>query len=250
VEDDVRTDRLAGPTVTAPGFYARPATRDPDAAVVVVHEAFGLNRDIERICERLAEAGFAAFAPDLYDGRPDRLARYDERDKAIAMLKGLDDDEVLRRLRAATAQVQTLGGSGVTPLGLVGFRIGGRYVLLAAAAQPDAVRAAVAYYGPGIDGGRIGPGWTHDALAEAGRIRCRLLLLFAGADPTVPADEVGRIEERLRTVGTRFELVTYPAVRPGFPFEGRDTYAAREAADAWRRVRRLFDEELGRPGAS
>ncbi|MGH7263801.1 MAG: dienelactone hydrolase family protein, partial [Candidatus Rokuibacteriota bacterium] len=145
MEHDVRTGWLTGPEVTAPGFYARPRTGAPCAGVVVVHEAFGLNADIQRVCERLAGDGYAALAPDLYDGRPDRLARYDERDKAIAMLKGLDDDEVLQRLRAAMAQVHALGGGAARPLGLVGFRIGGRYVVLAAAAHPHAVGAVVAY---------------------------------------------------------------------------------------------------------
>ncbi|MGH7264713.1 MAG: hypothetical protein ACREMB_07635, partial [Candidatus Rokuibacteriota bacterium] len=69
-------------------------------------------------------------------------------------------------------------------------------------------------------------------------------------DPTVPAAEVARIEERLRMLGTRFEVVTYSTVRPGFPFEGRDAHAPLEAADAWRRLRRMFDEELGRPGST
>src|SRR5260221_7208861 len=53
---------------TAPGYLAT-----PDAAagpgVVVLHEWWGLTEPIRQACDRLAEAGFGALAPDLYRGK-------------------------------------------------------------------------------------------------------------------------------------------------------------------------------------
>src|SRR5258707_6537695 len=53
---------------TAPGYLAT-----PDAAagpgVVVLHEWWGLTEPIRQACDRLAEAGFVALAPDLYRGK-------------------------------------------------------------------------------------------------------------------------------------------------------------------------------------
>src|SRR5246127_5413322 len=44
---------------------ARPETL-PAPAVVVLHEVFGVNADIRRTCDELAEQGFSAVAPDLF----------------------------------------------------------------------------------------------------------------------------------------------------------------------------------------
>jgi carboxymethylenebutenolidase len=38
----------------------------PAPAVVVLHEVFGVNADIRKTCDELAEQGFIALAPDLF----------------------------------------------------------------------------------------------------------------------------------------------------------------------------------------
>ena len=46
-------------------YIARPKTL-PAATVVVLQELFGVNADIRKTCEELAEQGFVAVAPDLF----------------------------------------------------------------------------------------------------------------------------------------------------------------------------------------
>ena len=46
-------------------YIARPKAL-PAAAVVVLHEVFGVNADIRKTCDELAEQGFIAVAPDLF----------------------------------------------------------------------------------------------------------------------------------------------------------------------------------------
>ena len=38
----------------------------PSPAVVVLHEVFGVNADIRKTCDELAEQGFIGVAPDLF----------------------------------------------------------------------------------------------------------------------------------------------------------------------------------------
>ena len=64
-------------------------------------------------------------------------------------------------------------------------------------------------------------------------------------DPTIPADEVARIDRRLGALGARYQIVRYPGVRPGFVFPGRDTYDARAAEDAWDRTSAFLEAHLG-----
>src|ERR1700730_18417103 len=46
-------------------YIARPKTL-PAPAVVVLQELFGVNADIRKTCDELAEQGFLAVAPDLF----------------------------------------------------------------------------------------------------------------------------------------------------------------------------------------
>src|SRR5580704_1043145 len=46
-------------------YIARPKTL-PAPAVVVLHEVFGVNADIRKTCDELAEQGILAVAPDLF----------------------------------------------------------------------------------------------------------------------------------------------------------------------------------------
>jgi len=244
----VTTRWLAGPE-GARGFayLVRPESERPLAGVLVLHEAFGLNSDLRAWCDRLARHGYAALAPDLYWRGPDRLAGYDERPKAIAMLKSLPDERVLEDARHALDLLRAEVGD--VPLAVAGLRIGGRYALLLTARERSRIAAAVSYYGPGIDGGTISPLWTIDAIQELSSASAPLLLFFVGDDPTVPAAEVDAIDAKLRRQAVAYEIVRYPGVRPGFVFPGRDTYAEREAEDAWRRTIDLL-ERIARPPSS
>src|ERR1700740_3554963 len=50
---------------TFSAYIARPKT-SPASAVVVLQELFGVNADIRKHCDELAEQGFLAVAPDLF----------------------------------------------------------------------------------------------------------------------------------------------------------------------------------------
>jgi len=50
------------------GYTALPASGTGDP-VLVLHPWWGLNDTIKAFCNRLAEAGFVAFAPDLHHGQ-------------------------------------------------------------------------------------------------------------------------------------------------------------------------------------
>src|ERR1700678_1633447 len=56
---------IASPDGTFRAYIARPKAL-PAPAVVVLQELFGVNADIRKTCDELAERGFIAFAPDLF----------------------------------------------------------------------------------------------------------------------------------------------------------------------------------------
>ena len=66
-EDNGVSDRISieGRDGAFGAYIARPKTL-PAPAVVVLHEVFGVNADIRKTCDELAEQGFLAVAPDLF----------------------------------------------------------------------------------------------------------------------------------------------------------------------------------------
>ena len=139
--------------------YIAEPTAAPKAAVIVVHDWFGLLDHVRRACESLAGAGFLAVAPDLYDGK----ATIDPA-QAEQLLGGLDEPAAIQMLRSLVATLQTR--NGVLRVGAIGFSVGGSMALSIA---DVGVAAAVAYYGTGEP-------------KDVSRIRCPVLGHFAEED--------------------------------------------------------------------
>jgi carboxymethylenebutenolidase len=245
-ESGVRAEwiRLDGPGDF--GYLAEPAGARAVRPLLVIHEGWGLNDDGRALCRDFARAGFLTLAPDLYRRGPDRVAGYDEYDKAVAMLTSLPDAQVLEDLGLGLDWLARRAGVGAA--GVVGYRIGGRYALLLAVRHPERVGCVVSYYGAGIDAGTVSPLWTLDALSESAGITAPLLLIFAGDDRTVPEAEVARIEIRLAELGKRAEIIRYPGVRPGFPFPGRETHEPHAARAAWDKTIALLEATIAARG--
>ena len=82
---------------TASGYLAPPDGR-ARARVIVIQEWWGLNPQIKRTADRLAEAGFVALAPDLYHGE---LAGHDEMDKAGQLMSSLPPERAAKDMGGA-----------------------------------------------------------------------------------------------------------------------------------------------------
>src|SRR6202020_1317906 len=128
-------------------YISRPKTL-PAPAVVVLQELFGVNADIRKHCDELAEQGFIAVAPDLFwrqepgvdlgvTSEPDwqhgiRLYQAYDRDAGARDVK--DTADVVAKLPECTGKVAVLG-----------YCIGGLMTFLSAARY--GADAAVAYHG-------------------------------------------------------------------------------------------------------
>lgn len=54
---------------TCPGYLATPKTGSGALGFVCIQEWWGLNDQIKKTADRLAEAGYRALVPDLYRGK-------------------------------------------------------------------------------------------------------------------------------------------------------------------------------------
>ena len=122
--------------------------------VLVLHAWWGLTDVFKQVCDRLAEAGFVALAPDLYHGK--MTASVEE---AQALVEALDQD--VERVRTDIAEaVQVLRqhdatrlANGRAKLALVGFSLGGAYALDTSVTLAEEIAAVITFYAayPGLD---------------------------------------------------------------------------------------------------
>ena len=117
--------RFATPTGELGAYLAQPIGQGPHPGVVVIQDALGLSDDIREQADRLAAAGYLAFAPDLYSGRGIRCVVATMR--ASRSGKGAAYQEI-EAARGFLAAHEDCNGR----IGIIGFCMGGGFALLCA----------------------------------------------------------------------------------------------------------------------
>ncbi|HEX8528098.1 dienelactone hydrolase family protein [Allosphingosinicella sp.] len=207
----------------------------PKGAIVVIQEIFGVNEGIRRKCDRWAELGYLALAPDLFwrlepgiELDPDVPARFE---RAVELMGRFDQDRGIADIEATIRTARSMLGEGGR-VGCVGYCLGGRLAFMTAA-RTD-VDASVGYYAVGLDG----------LLHEKNAIARPLMLHIAGEDGFVPAEVQRKMHEGLDG-HPRVTLHDYPGEDHGFAAEmgKRRSEAAARLADE--RTEAFFAEHIG-----
>ncbi len=215
-----------------PAYCARPDHGGPFPVILVIEEIFGVHHYIQDICRRLARLGYLAVAPELYWRFPDLGKLTSSAEIMSQVVSKTPDAEVMRDLDGAAGWAAAHSGDEQR-LAVIGFCRGGRDVWLYAAHAPD-LKAAVAWYGP--LGGKTSPIQPQTALDVAGEIRCPLLGLYAGQDPSSPPAEIREAEAKARAAGRTVEIIVYPDAPHGFHADYRPSYRKADAEDGWTRM--------------
>lgn len=211
-------------------------------AVLVIQEAFGVNRHIQSVVDRLADAGYHAVGPALFHRAGGGfIDDYDNIDfnQVIALFDGLTDDTILADVDAA---LDVLRDAGFTDdrIGTVGFCFGGRATFLVATRRH--VGAAVGFYGGGIASKGVLP--FAALLDEVPTLRTPWLGLFGDQDASIPVEDVERLRDALRAAPVPTEVVRYPDTGHGFHCDVRADYHEASAGDAWTRTLDWLDTHL------
>jgi len=223
--------------VDLPGYFARPHGAGRFPIVVVNEEIFGLHDYIKDICRRLAKAGYAAVAPEIY-ARVGDLSKVSDMKQIGAIVASAPDATIMSDLDHAVTYAAAHGGDA-NRLGTIGFCQGGRTVWLFAAHSP-ALKAAVAFYGPVLNAtSEAKPQTAMDLAAE---IKCPLLCLDGAADTFVKVPDVQAAAAKARAAGKTVDVVVYPDAVHGFHADYRPSYNAEAAADGWKRMLAWFKQ--------
>jgi carboxymethylenebutenolidase len=204
---------------TTSGYLAIPS-QDSGPGVVVVQEWWGLVDHIKDVCERFANEGFVALAPDLYHGKTTKSP-----DEAGKMMMALHIDETGKDLSGAVQYLLDHDATTGKKVGVVGFCMGGALALYTATKNAD-IGACVVFYGghPNVK-------------PDLPNLEAPVLGLYAGRDGFVTPDSVRQLEGKLKALGKKVDVVIYPDADHAFFNDTRPVvYHAEAAADSWQRT--------------
>lgn len=202
-----------------------PPSGDATRALVVLHEWFGVNADIQRLCGRFAAAGFAAVAVDLYAGKVTT-----EDSVAMQLSSEMKTADSMITIQAA---VKALAARGARAIGITGFCLGGGQTL-AASCNVEGLAAAVPFYGT-----------SRDEFLAFGAGTPPILGHFADKDPFVLRERVETIRDRARAAGVSIEVHFYEGGHAFMREADPRAYHAPSAELAWSRTLAFLGQHLG-----
>ncbi len=214
----------------AHGYLATPPS-DGGPGVIVIQEWWGLDNHIADVTDRFAREGFVALAPDLYGGK---LA-HDE-NEAMNYLMSLDVKQAAKDLSGAVDFLLARDDVTGNQVGVVGFCMGGGFVLFLAAEVGDKVAAAVPFYG-------LGPGFEN---ADVSRITADVQGHYGEQDQMFPVEKILEFEEKLRKEAKgEVTFYYYPAGHAFHDDENKlGNYDKDCAQQAWQRTIEFLKAKL------
>lgn len=196
--------------------YAAPAKPGAERGVIVLQEAFGVNRHIRGVVERMAEMGYQAIAPDLYHRTaPAFTGNYEDIASAMPHMQALNGGGLDADLHSAHGW---LNRRGVKQVAAVGFCLGGRVAIRAGATLP--LFAVASFYG----------GFPKEHVP---RLAAPLLLVWGDQDSHLPAEQRAAFANLLRDEGKTFVECSFSEGGHGFFCEDRSAYRPAAARMAW-----------------
>ncbi|MFP5385877.1 MAG: dienelactone hydrolase family protein [Bacteriovoracia bacterium] len=211
--------------------------------VLVFQEAFGVNSHIRSICDRLAEEGFLAAAPDLFHRMGRRIEiPYSERKSIMPLLAKMRNQEIVEDARETLNFLDVLPTADTNNYSTLGFCVGGFSSALCATQMN--VKKMVSFYGAGMVRPREGVGLT-PFIDEMKKIKAPCLFFFGGMDASIPRTDIIEIEKKLSASKVSFEADIFENSDHGFFCDERKSYNQEDASIAWKKTLQFLRQQAG-----
>lgn len=199
--------------------------------VLMIHEWWGLNKNIRETADKLSEAtGYGVFAVDLYSGKVATT-----QDDAAKYMQAVDQRLASATVNAALRLIKkgVDGGGPASKIGTIGYCFGGGWSHKAAIMGGENVQACVIYYGQ-----------PSTAPGELDRLSAPVFMVWPNKDKWINKDMVDGFKAAMQTAGKSLEVSEFTADH-AFANPSSQSYQSEDAKKAWDQTLAFFKKNLG-----
>ncbi|AMJ66064.1 dienelactone hydrolase family protein [Hymenobacter sp. PAMC 26628] len=224
-----------GDGTTMQAYAAQPAAANGAVpGIILLQEAFGVNHHIRSVADRLAQAGYAVVAPELFHrtAAPGLEIAYSDFPSAMPHYFAINNEGLTADLQAAHAWLTSQPGVVADKIGSIGFCLGGRVSFLANAVLPLA--AGVSYYGGG----------TEQIKDRAADLHAPHLFFWGGLDAHISKENIAEVIEAVAAAKKPYVNTVISDADHGFHCDERSSYNPAAAHEAWALTLAFFADKF------
>lgn len=236
-------------------FVTHPEEGGPFPAVLVLMDIWGLREELFDIARRIATTGYHCTVPNFWYRRG--KVRYEFRDdngrmRSLNAIPQSVQDEMRANMSHLTdamavadigAVLKFLDGEPARKgaKGTIGYCLGGRLSLAAAAAYPDQFRASASLHGTMLVSDK--PDSPHHHIDKMrGEIYCG----FAEHDPYAPPSTISALAKLTEgRADLRYRSCVHAGAHHGYALPDRDIFDKPAANRDWENIFAMFRRQLG-----
>lgn len=208
------------------GYLAMPNKRAA-AAVMLLHDNYGLDQWTKSLCDSLSREGFIAFAVDFYRARtPQDFMEAHELERALPETEAQQSIAAAMRFLKETLKAKRVGA--------VGIAMGGALALEFAASQAGRDLSALVVNYAALP--------TEPETVK--NIVCPVMAHFGENDVGIDQTRIARFAQMMNAHKKTLDAKTYPKAAFGFLRPTNDAYHAESASDVWTRTLRFLKAHL------
>lgn len=229
-------------------YVARPDGGAGHRGVLFFPDGIGVRPRLHEMADRIAAQGYVVLLPNVFyrSGRApivsdlDELLASGDRAKLMEVIwpiaSSLTPDNAMRDVRF---YLEYLATAAPGPVGLTGYCMGAGLALRTAGTYPDRVAAAGGFHGGNL--ASEAPDSPHLLAAD---VTAELYFGHADNDPSLPPEQIARLNAALDEAGVRYRAEVYEGAMHGYTMS--DTRAYNQAAEQrhWKALFDLFSRTL------
>lgn len=255
-----RTVEIETPDGRMGTFITHPEQGGPFPPVVVFMDVWGVREQLFDIARRIATVGYVALVPNFYYRKGGITFDFRHPDGTTISLSALDkaqQDEILDYLSHLTdaravsdtgAIVEFMASDEAVrpgPVGSIGYCLGGRLVIRAAGAYPDAFQAGASLHGTRLV--TDAPDSPHlDAAKMKGEIYCG----FGELDHYTPPQVIAAVRDSFAAAAVEYHDLVHLQSNHGYAIPDRDVFDKAAADRDWERIFAMYQRRLDPYGAA
>ncbi len=206
----------------------------PRPVVIVVHEWWGLNDYAMKRANMLAEAGYLAFAIDMYG--EGKKAEHPDNAKKFAQEATQKWPIAQKRFQAALDTIKQHPKADKALIAAIGYCFGGG-VVLQMARMGEPLTAVASFHGSLKPVGKP---------AQASSLKAAIRVFNGADDKMITTDDISAIKQEMQKANANFKLYNYPNAKHSFTNPAADQiakqfslpvgYNAEADQDSWQKL--------------